>query len=327
MEIKSTLETIWSPSATLETIKIRAKLLASIREFFKLRNVLEVNTPILAPATVTDPYIESLQLHSSPTGTLEGPWYLQTSPEFAMKRLLAAGSGDIYQIAPAFRCGEVGRHHNPEFTMLEWYRLGLDHHALIDEVADLLSVLGISTTFDKISYAQVFQDFAGIEPHDSSLQTLRQCACDLNVGQNLLAHLTERDQWLDLLMSEVVGPKLGLEKPVFIYDFPATQAALAKIGSHGLAERFELFVDGIELANGYHELTDPCELACRFKSDNEMRNKLGSNEVVTDVRLLAAMRSGLPQCAGVAIGFDRLLMFKAGLSAIDSAMAFNVARI
>ena len=313
----------WRPTASLDTLRIRAELLAEIRVFFRQRSVLEVETPILARATVTDPHIESLQLTTSPTATGDDSWYLHTSPEFAMKRLLASGSGDIFQVARVFRQGEMGRLHNPEFSMLEWYRLDYDHHHLMDEVDELLQYLFETPSSIRMSYEDVFQSNIGLNPHEATLDTLIQCACDLGIGQELLDSLNERDQWLDLLMSGVVGPKLGHELPVFIYDFPASQAALAKVGSHGLAERFELFIDGVEIANGYNELTNAKELSRRFRCDNALRKTLGASCVDIDDKLLAAMQHGLPTCAGVAVGLDRLLAWKMDAKSLAEVMSFT----
>ncbi len=313
----------WQPSAAIAALRRRAEALTAIRHFFFRLNVLEVDTPVLARASVTDPHIESLRLRTSPVGEEGAPWYLQTSPEFAMKRLIAAGSGDIYQISRAFRQGELGRLHNPEFTMLEWYRLGYDHHTLMNEVSELLVVLDIADDFEKITYREAFERHTTIDPHSASVSMLAQCACDLGLGHDMRDCLTERDQWLDLLMSGIVGPSLGQEMPTFVFDFPASQAALARVGPHGLAERFELFSKGIELANGYHELTDAEELLSRFDRDNSVRRRLGLNEVSVDANLLAAMRSGLPRCAGVAVGIDRLLMLQMNLGSVASVMAFD----
>ncbi len=317
----------WQPSASMAVLRRRADALAAIRHFFFRLNVLEVDTPVLARASVTDPHIKSLKLRTSPVGEEGPPWYLQTSPEFAMKRLIAAGSGDIYQISRAFRQGELGRLHNPEFTMLEWYRLGFDHHTLMNEVSELLGVLGIADRFEKITYREAFERYANVDPHSASMSMLVQCACDFGLGHDMRDCLTERDQWLDLLMSRVVSPNLGEAVPTFIFDFPASQAALACIGSHGLAERFELFLRGVELANGYHELTDAEELLSRFGRDNNLRRRFGLDEVVVDANLLAAMRSGLPRCAGVAVGIDRLLMLQMNLDSVASVMAFDGERI
>lgn len=309
----------WRPVAELSTLRQRAELLAAIRSFFQQRQVLEVETPILGVASVTDPHIESIRLASSPSGHTEQSWYLQTSPEFAMKRLLSAGSGDIYQIAHVFRQGEQGRFHHPEFTMLEWYRLGYDHHELMAEVEIFLQQIAQFKQVDKMTYAQAFSLYAGIEPHEASITQLRECAFD----QGLASDLTERDQWLDLIMGHIVGPKLGLERPVFIHDFPGSQAALAKLNDQGFAERFELFIGGVEIANGYHELTDAEELLKRFEADNRLRDRLGLTGVDIDQALLAAMRDGLPACAGVAVGLDRLFMKILQQDAVAEVMSFT----
>lgn len=322
-EVSQSANAHWQPSASLSMLKKRAAFLASLRGFFSQHQVLEVETPVLAPASVTDPHIQSLTLAASPTGHDKASWYLQTSPEFAMKRLLAAGSGDIYQISRVFRQGEIGRLHNAEFTMLEWYRLGYDHHRLMQEVHELLTHLGLDYGAEYLSYAQAYERFAGIDPHQASLKTIIECAHDVGAASGLpVDSLSEKDQWLDLLMGQVVGPRLGQDKATFLFDFPASQAALAKLGEHGLAERFELFLGGIEVANGYHELTDADELLRRFVRDNEQRQRLGLEEVVIDKHLLEAMHHGLPDCAGVAVGLDRLLMYLTGVSKLSQVQAF-----
>ena len=320
-DVKSGATQAWRPSSTLPTLKQRADFFAAIRTFFHQYPALEVDTPILGKASVTDPHIESMRLSDSPGGRGHGG-YLQTSPEFAMKRLLSAGSGDIYQIARVFRQGEVGRLHNPEFTMLEWYRVGYDHHQLMAEVEVFLKHLGFAADVDKMTYAEAFSLHTGLEIHEVSEARLKAYACDLGVGNDLLEQLTERDQCLDLIMSQAVGSRLGIERPVFVYDFPASQAALARLGDHGLAERFELFIQGIEVANGYHELTDAQELLARFNADNAMRERLGLRAVDIDRDLLAAMHSGLPACAGVAVGLDRLLMKMLNHDSLAEVMPF-----
>lgn len=299
----------WQPSATLETIKARAELYGSVRAFFLARGVLEVETPVLSAHATVDRQIESF--------SADGLW-LQTSPEFAMKRLLAAGSGPIWQIARVFRREEAGRHHNPEFSMLEWYRPGYDHHQLMDEVADLFNALGIAMGGNGLSYREAFVLHAGVDPFEDSVETLKR-------RFPMEAQETERDFWLDVLMSHVVGPKLGLDGPEFLYDFPASQAALARV-EDGVAQRFELFWNGIELANGFHELTDAAEQKQRFKADQKWRCEQQRPVPPYDKNLIAALEAGLPGCAGVALGLDRLLMLKLGLPDLSSSLAFDAAR-
>lgn len=325
--------TSWQPSASLELIKARASLNATIRAFFVGRGVLEVETPILSRAATVDRHIDSFTAVPQGAAGREagvGGW-LQTSPEFAMKRLLAVGSGAIYQIARVFRAEEQGRHHNPEFTLLEWYRPGFDHHALMDEVAALVQACGAPAGIGRLSYREAFQRHAGIDPFTATpeaLQTgLRQRGVATPHGLTA-SEQVDRDFWLDLWMTDVVGPKLGREAPEFLYDFPASQAALSRIRRDDppVAERFELFWRGVELANGFHELTDAAEQQARFKADQAWR---AANERIVppyDAALIAALQHGLPPCAGVALGLDRLLMMIAGAASIDAVLAFPAAR-
>lgn len=287
----------------------RAHLYRFIRQFFAERLVLEVETPVVSRYPVCDPNIEPIQ-------TVDGR-YLQTSPEYPMKRLLCAGSGDIYQICKVFRRGEYGQRHNPEFSLLEWYRCGFDLPMLMDEVATLVgSLLGLEspevTTF---SYRQVMMQFAGIDPFVSSDAELRDlgkqiAGADLQLG---------RDGWLDVLMSHVVEPALPAQQLVFVRDFPPSQAALARlrINEEGVevAERFELFYRGTELANGYNELSDADEQRRRFVRD--------AGERAPDDNLLAALQQGLPECSGVALGLDRVLMHRLSASCLAEVISFD----
>lgn len=312
----------WRPAASPAALARRAELLAAVRGFFANRAVLEVETPLLASHGVTDPAIEPLIVDAG--AMLAAPRYLQTSPEYAMKRLLAAGSGPIYQLGRAFRDGEAGRRHNPEFTLLEWYRPGLDHHELMAEVADLLTHCLGPRPWRKVSYAQLFREHLGVDPHRATVEELAALARDrLEVGDLALA----RDGWLDLLLSHCIEP--GLEGLVCVHDYPGSQAALARVEERGgiaVAERFEFYVDGLELANGYHELADPAEQARRFAADNALRRSRGLSERAPDPRLLAALEAGLPACSGVALGFDRLVMVATGAGRLDEVLAFPWAR-
>ncbi len=312
----------WQPDAALNTLRLRARLLARVRDFFAERDVLEVETPLMCQATGTDPHLDALALELAP-----GDWrYLQTSPEFAMKRLLAAGSGPIYQLCKAFRRDESGQRHNPEFTMLEWYRPGFDDGQLIDEVAALMATCLPSSLPDageiaRISYRDLFRQSLQIDPFSASDTELLACArrhTDVE-GMSL-----SRDDTLNLLMALVIEPQL--QEPVFVVEFPASQAALAQIiqDQHGspVARRFELFVAGMELANGYLELTDSTEQARRFAADNHQRKAAGLPVRPVDARLLAALEHGLPLCAGVALGFDRLVMLAAGATHIREVLSF-----
>jgi len=319
----------WRPSAPLSALRARAQILATIRAFFAERAVLEVETPYLSSAGTTDPHIDSFELRfQGPGPVADHPLWLHTSPEFPMKRLLAAGSGPIYQLGRVFRQGEVGRRHNPEFTLLEWYRPGWDHHQLMDEVEALVQrVLGLaSTAAERLSYAQAFQRHLGIDPHYSDSETLQQIAIERDPGVAGLQ--LERDGWLDLLLTHYIEPHLGVGRPTLLMDYPPSQAALARIrpGEPPVAERFELYIDGLELANGFHELGDAGEQAARFRAEQAARRAAAQPEVAADQRLLAALAAGLPPCAGVALGVDRLVMVALGASSLAEVVAFPLER-
>lgn len=298
----------WQPTATIENLKKRAEIIAKIRNFFAKRNILEVETPLLSHATVTDVHLHSIKT----TGNL----YLQTSPEYAMKRLLAAGSGSIYQICKAFRDDESGRLHNLEFTILEWYRVGFSHHDLMDEMEELLQCVLNYPKAVRFTYQEVFEKFLQINPHDINLESLQSCARENKID----LQIDDKDTLLQLLMSEKIEP--NLKGVVFIYDYPKTQAALAKIRGE-VAERFEVYVDGIELANGFHELQDAKEQRERFLNDLAKRKKLNYSAVPLDEHFLAALEHGLPACSGVALGVDRLIMLVLGVAYIDKVISFS----
>ncbi len=320
------MATVWRPSASRETLRQRARLLTAVRAFFAERGVLEVETPLLSAATVPDLHLASLSCTQEAAG-VRLRRYLQTSPEFAMKRLLAAGSGAIYQICKAFRDGEAGQLHNPEFTLLEWYRPGFDHHRLMDEMDELLAVVLGSRPARRSTYGEVFERHTGIDPHHASILDLRRAA-EVGGVEISGAEPTERDDWLHLLMSHLVEPHLGRGRPTFIHDYPASQAALARVrpGDPALAERFEVYVESVELANGFHELTDAAEQRRRFEADIERRRAAGLEDVAIDERLLAALESGLPECAGVAVGIDRLVMLATGQREVGKVMSFSTDR-
>jgi lysyl-tRNA synthetase class 2 len=315
---------------------MRAEMLARIRAFFAARAVLEVETPVLAHHAVTDPQLHSLQTRRTGPGAAHGELlYLHTSPEFAMKRLLCAGAGSIYQIARVFRDGESGRMHNPEFTLIEWYRLDFDHHRLMEETAALVcELLALPFAYDKQSYGALFRQYLGIDPHRAQTAQLAECAAHHGLdlaGFDISGAELTRDAWLDFLLSHLIQPKLGSERPLCIYDYPVSQAALARLrweeeSAAMVGERFELYFRGIELANGYHELGDANEQRARFERDNALRREAGEMEIAPDERLLVALAYGLPACAGVALGFDRLVMLAAGLTDIAEAMAFTTDR-
>lgn len=319
----------WHPGASLDVLKLRAGLLARIHSFFADRQVMEVETPLLAAAGVTDPYLENLRTECRLTGqSTPARLYLQTSPEYAMKRLLAAGSGPIYQITKAFRNGEAGKLHNPEFTLLEWYRPGFDMHDLMEEIEDLLIWLLQTDYCDRTTYAAVFKKFAKFDPLAISDDDLRDTAQRLGLG-TAAAEKWERDAFLNWVMSKTVAPNLGAVRPLFLCNFPASQAALARIipgEDPPVAARFELFINGIEIANGFEELCDAGEQRQRFETDNTTRQARGLDVMSMDERLLAALEHGLPQCSGVALGFDRLVMVATKSQRIDEVMSFNISR-
>lgn len=305
----------WQPTCNRAALAARSALYRQIRTFFESRNVLEVDTPLLSQAAVSDPNITPMQ-------TSDQRW-LQTSPEYAMKRLLCAGSGDIWQLCKVFRRGEAGQRHNPEFTMLEWYRLDWSLSQLMDEVRDLVRAVFASRWAElpeiRLSYAEALSQYAGIPVHTASDQDIAQLGRKA-AGNDLDL---DRDGWLDIIMSHLVEPALPKDTLVFIDEFPASQAALAKVvahddgddDGHAVAQRFELFFNGTELANGYHELTDALEQRRRFEKEAQGRP--------LDERLLAAMASGLPECSGVAMGIDRLLMHQLQAARIADVLSFD----
>lgn len=316
----------WRPSAPLENLQQRARILERVRAFFAEHGVMEVETPILSTATITDPHLHSFTTRYTGPGYADGlSLYLHTSPEFPMKRLLAAGSGPIYQICKVFRQGEAGSRHNPEFTMLEWYRPGFDHHALMDEVAALIGpMLGLDSCAEKLTYREAFLRHLQIDPLEATLEELRQSA--LANDLNGFADETDRDLMLELLLSHRIEPELGREGLCFLYDYPASQAALARLNPHDprVAERFELYFHGVELANGFHELADATEQRARFVAELEARKVQGIEPVPIDERLLAALEEEFPPCAGVALGIDRLVMLAVGAESLDQVMAFTI---
>ncbi|MCP4187602.1 MAG: EF-P lysine aminoacylase GenX [Gammaproteobacteria bacterium] len=302
----------WRPSATVQMIRARAKLYQQIRTYFSDSGCLEVDTPLLSSATNTDPDIASIYVQNQ---------YLQTSPEFAMKRLLAADSGSIYQICHAFRESEQGRQHRPEFTLLEWYRLGFDYQQLMDEMEQLIDLVsGQQNQFRRLSYQALFAEFLAIDIYSINLVDLQDC-CQQHVPGTDVVKM-DTDQCLDLLISLVIAP--GMKGYIFVYDYPLSQAALARPSQNDpkVAERFELFHDGLELANGFSELTDAGLQRSRFMADNQQREKRGLVQYTLDENLLSALEAGLPGCAGVALGLDRLLMVLLKLDSIDQVMSF-----
>ena len=311
----------WQPSASIDALRQRAQCLVSIRAFFNARGYLEVETPIMARFGVTDVYLTNM------TTTFRGDVYsLQTSPEYHMKRLLSAGSGPIFQLARVFRDDELGRWHNPEFSLLEWYQLGIDHHGLMEEVSILLQeVLGCSPLIKK-TYRQVFEEICGIDPFSAPLDELQRTVERFHWDGVLSADEVDRDQYLFLLMSHVIEPALAhATAPVAVYDFPISQAALAQI-REGVARRFEVYYRGVELANGFHELSDATAQRERFDRDCAARKQQGLSVHSADEYLLAALQHGLPPCSGVALGIDRLLALALNQPSISDVVSFDLSR-
>ncbi|TOG21243.1 elongation factor P lysine(34) lysyltransferase [Vibrio parahaemolyticus] len=318
------MQTNWQPTASIEQLRQRATLIAAIRQFFAERQVMEVDTPAMSHATVTDIHLHTFQTEFVGPGYADGSkLFFMTSPEFHMKRLLAAGSGCIYQINKAFRNEENGRYHNPEFTMLEWYRVGFDHHKLMDEMDDLLQLVLKCGAAQRMTYQQAFIDVLGVCPLEDSMTELKAAASKLGLS-DIAEPEEDRDTLLQLLFSVGVENKIGQDVPAFVYDFPASQAALAKINpqDHRVADRFEVYFKGIELANGFHELDNPKEQLARFEQDNAKRIEMGLKPQPIDYHLISALEAGLPDCAGVALGIDRLIMLALGCDHIDQVTAF-----
>jgi len=301
-------------------------MLQCIRAFFVKRNVLEIETPVISSAAVTDLHIDSFKT------SMQQNYYLQTSPEYAMKRLLASGFQSIFQICKVFRHEEQGPVHNPEFTMLEWYRVGFDYQQLIAEVIELLELLaqqyGLNSVIEKISYQQAFVNTVSIDPLNTTIGKCRQCCNDqqLDVPQGMSDE--NIDEWLDWILTQRVAPAFSKKEFTVLYDYPASQCALATVNTEkNIAERFEVYYGELELANGFNELTDADEQRERFESDNRKREKAGLEKMPVDEKFLAALEAGLPKCAGVAIGVDRLLMVLTGKSCISEVLAFPFDRV
>ena len=322
--------TDWQPSSDIQTLKRRAQLLSDVRRFFAERGVLEVETPILSQSAPTAIYLDSFSTDYQPTGLTPKSYFLQTSPEFAMKRLLAAGCGDIYQIARVFRHGELGRLHNPEFTMLEWYRPTLTYKALMQEVDTLLQDIAgfLPAIYER--YHSLFLHYLNLNLEQTDTDSLRQTALD-RVSALPDDWQCDRDGWLDILMSEVIEPELAKrQQPVIVYAVPASQAQLAKLYENDLsmtvAARFEVYAGGLELANGYDECLDAAELRARFNRDNEQRRAAGKSQMPMDDRLLAGIHAGMPACTGVALGLDRLLLLITGKNNLADVISFAFER-
>ena len=319
------------PTALWPALQLRAEMLRRVRQFFDARGFLEVETPILSADVVVDRHLDPLVTEFVPlAGAATGrrPLYLQTSPEFAMKRLLAAGGEAIYQVAHAFRQGEIGRLHNPEFTIVEWYRRHDDLAAGMQLLSDLAEALLQRGPAERLSYAEAFHQAAGIDPHRDSIETLGGALTKRGIEPPASLDADDRDGWLDLILIELVEPTLGRGRPTIIYDYPPSQAALARVreGNPPVAERFELYADGIELANGYHELLDADVLRSRNRENNALRMRDGKSALPETSRLLDAMDYGLPPSTGVALGFDRCVMLAAGARDIREVLPFPIDR-
>ena len=320
----------WQPSASMDALRLRARLNRLVREFFFARDVLEVETPMMSRAGNTDPNIASFALEfSGRTDGASRTRWLRTSPEFPLKRLLAAGVGDCFELGRVFRDGEAGGRHNPEFTMLEWYRVGWTLEPLMDETVALvqaaLSMVGRSATVARVSFRDLYRQQLGVDPMTADLETVRNAAAGIAIDGDGLT----RDDWLDLLMTHRLQPTFGHDQIRVVHDYPASQCALAKVVERDgvpVAERFELYLGPLELANGYHELTDAAEQRVRLERDVATRSARGEDAPAIDEGLLAALAHGMPACAGVALGVDRLLMAMLDTPRIADVVAFDFAR-
>jgi len=317
------VEELWRPSANIEMLRQRALLLRQLREFFYSRNYLEVETPLLSHAVNPDPNIDSFVVNGTDTGL-----FLHTSPEFPMKRLLAAGSGSIFQICKVFRKGEYGQRHNPEFTMVEWYRQGYTYRQLMDEIDELLQQICNFKTSKKLTYVQLFKTYTGLDIFHSSVVEMRLllenkgCFFSDNIDNDI-------DTWRDLVMTHLIEPQIGFEQPMFVYDYPATQSALAIISPNdaNLAQRFELYIKGKEIANGYQELLDADEQQRRFQAQLDIRQKRGESGLPLDQNLVEALAaSEIAATSGVALGLDRLMMVLHDIETMPEVVSFDFVR-
>ena len=310
----------------------RARLLQTIRQYFLVREVLEVETPLLSHCGGTDPQLDFFTTHYN-APPLQQTLYLQTSPEFAMKRLLAAGSGSIYQITKAFRNGESGRFHNPEFTLLEWYRVGFNLSQLMDDIADLIAAIFADSqpplcATQRMSYQAVFAQYTGLDALVFDAPAYRNYAIHNGLPEAVALCAADHNLWLDFLFSHQVQPHLGLNALCMVYGYPACQSSLARINADNpfVTDRVEIFINGIELGNGYFELTDADEQNRRFDQELALRVQLNRPITVKDTRLVAALQAGLPTCSGMAIGLDRLLMLLSTSTSIDGVLSFPLHR-
>lgn len=327
------------PTAGIEILRRRARLLAVVRTFFEKRGYFEVETPLLSHDVCVDAWLDPFIVPDVAPGRSAPPMYLQTSPEFAMKRLLVAGAEAIYQITRSFRRGEAGRLHNPEFTIVEWYRTGTTIADQMDLVENLVRTMdglrseGIGVPldarpFERLTYDVAFERFAGQRVLNRDSSELAQLAAQHSVSVPPQFDHSDKDAWLNLLLANVVEPRLKELRAVFLCDYPASQSALARVRADDppVAERFELYLDGIEICNGYQELTDAEELKQRMRRQALLRRANGLSDLPSDSRLIAAMRAGLPECAGVALGFDRLALWVLGRNTVADVLAFPFER-
>lgn len=313
-----------------EDAKRRSTILTQIRCFFQMKNVVEVETPSLSLGTVTDPFLDAFTSKynylSDSDVNASTELYMQTSPEFHMKRLLASGYQCIYQICKAFRHEDYGHHHNPEFTILEWYRLDYDQHNLIAEVNELLSLVLGTETCNKITYQDLFLKSINVDPLSTNFEDLYDVILQHDKGAEWLFESQDCDLLLQFIFSEIIEPTVGREVPCFVYNFPIEQASLAKVcpSDNRIAQRFECYFKGLELANGFNELTDVDIQELRFLEDNQKRKQLGLPVRDIDKNFINALNSGLPQCSGVALGIDRLIMIALDKSSIENVISFPI---
>ncbi|RUO73775.1 elongation factor P--(R)-beta-lysine ligase [Idiomarina seosinensis] len=318
----------WRSAATLDTLRYRAKLMGQVRQFFEQRDVLEVDTPTLARAGVTDLYLENLTSRLA-AGADGQPMtlHLQTSPEFALKRLIAQHHIDVYQLSHVFRDDEIGRFHNPEFSLLEWYRLGLDTQQLIQEISELLTETTAAPPVQALSYQQAFIHYCEADPLTADgIAAIHQQLLARDDTQQWMQQESDTDTILQVAFNLLVEPRLDEKTPIAITNFPASQAALAQLSEDDprVAHRFEIYYQGVELANGYKELTDATAQQQRFEHDNRRRQEQGKPVKQLDFALIEALKHGLPDCSGVALGFDRLLMIALGAKHIKEVLPFSI---
>ncbi len=314
----------WQPAASIGNLKRRAQLINNIRSFFAERGVMEVETPSISRYPTLDLHLESFGVNIDSDLP---PRYLITSPEYHMKRLIAAGSGSIYQICKSFRCDEVGAHHNPEFTILEWYRVGWNHLQLMEEIEGLMMQIMGTGKATRTSYREIFRSLLQLDPLEFEHKEFKTLCQKLGAKppQDLLSESASKDECLNYLMGSYIEPQLGRDNPVFVCDFPASQASLSRIHKTDprLSTRFEVYYKGIELGNGFYELTDAGVQEKRFRETNTLREQMGKARLHPDRSFLAALEQGMPDCAGVAMGLDRMLMLAMGQDKIERVMSFT----